>query len=349
MTAAPGATPRRITMADVARYAKVDSAVVSRVLSHDPNLSIRDETRARVLATVQALGYRPNAAARSLRTARSGTLGLFLPDFNNPVYAEIITGAEAAAAARGYVLVTGSSSAVGVTAQTYLDLLGQGRVDGLLLAGYMGTTHLQSSLHTLGLPYLFVNRRHRGSRRHVILDDERAAQIAVQHLVDLGHRRIGHLAGPRRADTARRRQAGYTAALRAAGLPYDGAMTVAADYTPAGGAQAMIDLLQRRPRPTAVLVANFAASIGALRAAQTLGVAVPDELSVVAIHDSALGDFLSPPLTAVKMPLQQMGERAVNSLLTEPAEAAVTEVVSGPIHLTIRQSTAPVARVRTSR
>jgi LacI family transcriptional regulator len=340
---------RRVTLADVGRHATVDTSVVSRVLNNDPALNIRDETRERVLASVRELGYVPNAAARSLRTARTGTLGLFLPDFVNPVYAEIITGAEAAAAAQGYVLVTGSSSAAGVTPQTYLDLLGQGRVDGLLLAGEALSAKIQDSLVAFGLPYLLLNRRVRGSRRFVILDDQQAAGLAVEHLVHLGHTRIAHLAGPSGADTARRRRAGYMSALKAAGLRPDPDLVVAADYTPQGGVLAMTALLQRSERPSAVLVSNFAAAIGALSAARACGVRVPDEVSVVTIHDSPLAGFLVPTLTAVRMPLDDLGRRAVDLLLSRPFDEPVEEVVSGPIDLIIRQSTAPAPTSRSPR
>jgi LacI family transcriptional regulator len=337
---------RRVTLTDVARHATVDTSVVSRVINNDPILNIRDETRERVLASIKELGYVPNAVARSLRTARTGTLGLFLPDFVNPVYAEIISGAEAAAAERGYVLVTGSSTANGVTPQTYLDLLGQGRVDGLLLAGEAPSAGVQDALSAIGLPYLLLNRRVRGSRRFVVLDDALAARLAVQHLVGLGHTRIGHLAGPSGADTARRRRVGYLAAVKAAGLTADPELIVAADYTPAGGATAMAALLARKRPPTAVLISNFAAAIGALSAALQAGVNVPAEVSVVTIHDSSLAGYLTPPLTAVRMPLAELGRRAVDILLTRSAGDSVEEVISGPIELIVRGSTAKPTAAR---
>ncbi len=339
---------RRVTVTDVARHAAVDRSVVSRVLTNDPRLKVREETRQRVLSAVRELGYIPNAMARSLRTSHTGTLALFLPDFANPVYAEIITGAEAAAAARGYVLMTGSSSTAGGTAEAYLKLLGQGRVDGLLLAGEALSADAQRALSVAGIPHLLLNRRMRGSHRYVTLDDERAAGMAVEHLVELGHERIAHLAGPSGADTARRRKAGYLAAMKAAGFPPDSSLVVAADYTPVGGAEGMVTLLRADPPPTAVLAANFVAAIGALSAAWSAGVSVPDELSIVTIHDSPLAGFTVPALTAVRMPLQALGARGVELLLTSPPDAEVTEILSGPIELVVRSSTAAPAG-RTSR
>jgi len=328
-------------LADVAVAAGVDVSAVSRILNNDPVLSVRPETRERVLAIARDLGYRPNAAARSLRTARAGTLGLFLPDFNNPVYAQVITGAEAAASERGSVLVTASSNVVGRDASTYVDLLGSGRVDGLLLAGDALGASTQQTLDSLGLPYLWVNRRVSGARRWVILDDGGAARMAVEHLAGLGHTRIAHLAGPASADTSRRRREGYTAAMEAAGLAHEPELICSADYTPQGGAVALLTLMAAADPPTGIVVANVASAIGALSSARRHGVRVPRDLSIVAIHDSTLADFLDPPLTTIRMPLVELGRRAVEILLTAEPDAVVDEVLAGDIELVVRDSTAP--------
>jgi LacI family transcriptional regulator len=329
---------RRSTIADVAALAKVDRSVVSRLINNDPRLSIRDTTRQRVLAAIRMLDYRPNVAARSLRTARTQTLGLLIPDFANPVYAEIIQGAEQAAAEAGCVLVTGSERADAATLETYLELLGHGRVDALLLATGTMTPAQQADLLSRGLPWLLVNRTG-NTRRYVILDDEQAAAKAVGHLVSLGHTRIGHLAGPRGVETARRRRRGYSNALRDAGLQSDPGLIVPADYTPDGGAKAMTQLLQSDTPPTAVFVANVASAIGALHAAHELSVAIPERVSVIAVHDLALAAHLVPPLTTVQMPLTRLGGRAIELLLGVEAEAEVREVVREPIELVIREST----------
>ncbi|MGI5160605.1 LacI family DNA-binding transcriptional regulator [Microbispora sp. CA-102843] len=327
----------RVTLADVAALAKVDRAVVSRVVNNDPALSIRPETRERVLAAVAQLGYRPNAAARSLRTARAHMFGLFLPDFANPVYAEIIKGAEAAAAGLGCVLVTGSSTGAGLGG--YMDLLGQGRIDGLLLAGAEGESELLAQLDRMVVPWIMLNRRSPAVKRYVILDDERAARLAVEHLVGLGHRRIAHLAGPEGADTALRRSAGWRAAMRDSGLP-DGPI-VAADYTPAGGAAAMAALLAAPEPPTAVFVANVASAIGAMESVREAGLDIPRDVSMVAVHDLDLASYLAPPLTTVRMPLAELGRRGVELLGSLKPDDSVAEVLDGPIELIARRSTAP--------
>jgi LacI family transcriptional regulator len=331
---------RRSTISDVAALAKVDPSVVSRLLNNDARLSIRDSTRQRVLDAVEMLGYRPNVAARSLRTAKTRTLALLIPDFANPVYAEIIKGAERAAARGGCVLVTGSVGEEGTT-QTYLDLLGHGRVDGLLLATGTLSAEVEAQLERLGLPWLLINQIGRSAQRYVVVDDERAAATAVSHLVELGHERIAHLAGPRGTDTARRRRRGYVEAMRRHGIEPDPNLVVAAGYSPEHGATMMEKLLSQDSPPTAVFVANLASAIGALHTAHRMGVRVPAELSLIAVHDLPLAAHLVPPLTTVRMPLTRLGERAVEILLESETQQQVHEVVREPIELVIRESTAP--------
>ena len=241
--------------------------------------------------------------------------GLFIPDFANPVYAEIIKGAEMAAGNLGYALMTASSAGVRLGRDHYIDLLAQGRVDGMLFAGDESGHDLEQ-FRALRLPWVLVNRRIEGSRRYVILDDERGSQLAVEHLIALGHRRIAHIAGPETADTARRRRAGYASAMTSASLPVDPRLIVHADYTPTGGTAAMSTLLAQAERPTAVLVANVASAVGALRAAYALGLSVPADVSVIAIHDMPLASHLVPALTTVRMPLSELGCRAIELLAT---------------------------------
>ena len=338
---APGpAVPGKVTLSDVALLAGVDRSVVSRVINDDPKLSIRPATRQRVLETIDKLGYRPNAAARSLRTARSYMLGLFIPDFANPVYAEIIKGAETEAGKLGYALMTASSEGVRQGVDHYVDLFGQGRVDGLLFAGEESGRELEQ-LRSLRLPWVLVNRRVPGSDRYVVLDDEHGSKLAVDHLVALGHRRIAHVAGPETADTARRRRTGYTAAMTSAGLTADPRLIVHADYTPAGGHAAMRELLAADDRPTAVFVANVASAVGVLHALHAAGVSVPGDISVIAVHDMALAGHLVPALTTVRMPLGELGARAVRLIATRGPLDTITEVVMEPVEIVVRESTAP--------
>jgi LacI family transcriptional regulator len=331
----------KVTLADVATRAQVDRSVVSRVLNEDPRLNIRPETRARVLAAIDELSYRPNAIARSLRTQRAGALGLLIPDFANPIYAAVIAGAEFAAARRGLALLIGSLEGAGPRAHEYLELLDEGRVDGVLLVGADPTGDLVSRLEAIGLPWMLVVRRVAGAHRYVILDDERAAAVAVAHLVECGHERIAHIAGEGASDTGARRRAGYLRAAEQAGVAVRPRDIAEGDYTYEGGARAMAQLLAAPDPPTAVLAANLASAIGALAAIREAGFAVPEEVSVVAIHDLPLAAYVQPPLTTVRMPVRELGERAIELLLTTAPDEPVEEVVTGEIELVVRGSTAP--------
>ncbi|MGH2698844.1 MAG: LacI family DNA-binding transcriptional regulator [Actinomycetota bacterium] len=338
--------PRKPTLADVAARASVDRSVVSRVLTGDSRLNIRASTRARVLQAVADLHYRPNAIARSLRQGRTGVLGLLIPDFANPVYAEIIKGAESAAGDLGVVLLTASACDDGFGARRYAELVTQGRLDGLVLAGASETEEIAASLARDGVPWLMLNRRPNRTRRSIILDDERAALLAVNHLLELGHSRIAHIGGPPEADSAIRRRAGYEKALRDARVEVDASLIRAADHGEEAGAKAMKRLLGSRARPTAMFAANVAQAIGALQAARRAGVEIPGDLSIVATHDFRPAAFLDPPLTTVKMPLEQLGRRAVELLANSLPDEDIDEVVGTPMELVLRESTGPPSRLR---
>jgi DNA-binding LacI/PurR family transcriptional regulator len=341
MTAA-GAPRRRVTLSDVASAAGVDKSVVSRVINHDDRLVIKEETRNRVLEAIADLRYHPNAAARSLRTAKSGTLGLLIPDFGNFIYAEIIRGAEQEATTRGALLLTGTADED--QPGRYVDLLASGRVEGLMLASDRLSAETVAALVATGQPIVSVNQQLPGVPYAVLADDERASRLAVEHLLDLGHRRIAHIRGPMSSNTAGRRLAGYQAALREAGVKVAAGMVVESDYTSAGGRLAMTKLLSRRSRPTAVLVANVAAALGALSAARSVDVRVPEDVSVIAIHDHPLAGDIAPSLTTVRMPLAEMGRAGVRALLGDEAKDGELVMVSDSTELIVRESTASVSR-----
>lgn len=336
-----GAGGKRSTLLDVAHLAGVDPSLVSRLLNADPRLKIRVETRERVMRAIQMLDYKPNQAARSLRTAKTRALGMFIPDFANPAYAEIIRGAERAAAQKGTALVTGSMSASDVLQGSYLDLFGHGRIDGLLIATD-GLVSGENELERIGIPWLFTNRTGSDQRRYVILDDDRAMQIAVDHLAGLGHQRIGLVSGPSENYSARRRERAFFEATRDRGVIVPAGAVARGDFASQGGAEAMEQILRLDARPSAVIASNVSSAVGALFAANRAGVAVPSQLSVIAIHDLPLAANLVPPLTTVRMPLEGLGQRAVELLLSRDAGEDIREVVQDPTELIVRESTAPL-------
>lgn len=326
---------KRTTISDVAARAGVDRAVVSKVLNDHPGLRVRPQTRERVHRAARELDYRPSALARSLRTSKTGAIGFVIPTFANLIWAPILDAAEAAADARGQTLLAGIAADDGAAVSRFLGLAQSGAVDGLLIA-----SRISGELEGPGqVPVLYVNRRSPTGTRHVMLDDAAGARLATQHLIELGHQRIAHLMGPQDTHSGIARRQGFDAALTQAGLAPAG--YAESRYTVTTGAQAMGRLLESGPRPTAVMCANVAAATGALAAARSAGVIVPEDLSVIAIHDIELADSLGPPLTTVRMPLEQLAQRAVDLLLDTAADAPVAEMIPGPMTLIQRASTAP--------
>jgi LacI family transcriptional regulator len=336
----PAGRPARL--ADVADAAGVGTSIVSRVLNGDPSVSIRPQTRDRILAAARELSYRPNAFARGLKLARTMTIGLVIPNLAHPVNAEIIRGAERRAAAAGYVVLLADSEEFLQAGEAFERMLRERRVDGLLIASASTHEGVVRELARESLPFVLVNRRVPRVGPSVTVDDARGMLIAVEHLTGLGHRRIAHIAGPRDADTARRRLAGFRSAMRGARLRVPSSFLPEASYDEEGGFRAMESLLAQRPRPTAVVIWSLAAAVGALASARQQGLALPGELSVLGFHDAPIASYLDPPLTTVRMPLREMAERGVDCLLDmidgKPAESVV--VATAPV-LVERASVAP--------
>jgi LacI family transcriptional regulator len=335
------ATGRVARLADVAEAAGVGTSIASRVLNGDPTVSIRPETRERIVLAAGRLNYRPNAFARGLKLARTMTLGMVIPNLAYPVNAEIIRGAERQAAAAGYVMLLADAEEFLQTGEAYRRLLRERRVDGLLIASASMSEGFLEELASQPLPFVLVNRRVPHVGPSVSVDDARGMRLAVEHLVALGHRRIGHIAGPADADTARRRLTGFREGLRAARVRYSPELVVEASFDEEGGFRAMERLLGVEPPPTAVTIWSLAAAVGAL-AATGPGVAVPAALSIVAFHDAPIAAYLDPPLTTVRMPLGEMAQRSVDMLLKLIAGQRVgsTVVRTAPV-LVERASTAP--------
>ena len=208
-------TPTRLV--DVAREAGVHVSTVSRVLNDRDEAAVRPETRERILATAHRLRYRPNALARGLKTATTTTFGLLVPTLRNPVYASIVRGAVTEAWRLGYVVLVAEDDGT-VTEQAWERLVEEGRIDGILVASVAPGRPVLQLLADSHVPYVFVNRRQPGSGRNVFMREEDAGRIAASHLLDLGHTRLAHIAGPLALDTAQRRAAGFSEVVVAAGL-----------------------------------------------------------------------------------------------------------------------------------
>jgi DNA-binding LacI/PurR family transcriptional regulator len=330
---------RPARLIDVARAADVHVSTASRVINGTGTLVIRPETRARILATAERLRYRPNAIARGLKTASAGAIGLLVPSLRNPVLSEITRGAFDRAYERGYVVLLAEDSANSKALAAYDRLVGEGRIDGILVASARPRSPLLQQFAADAVPCVFVNRRQPGSGRNVSMREEDAGAMAAEHLLSLGHRRLGHVAGPADLDTARRRRAGFAAAAIKAAAEV---VVEAAPFEERGGYEAMRRLAEREPRPTGVFVSNINQAVGAMAGARAAGLEVPLEVSMVGYDDDPVGEYLAAPLTVVAMPLYELGAAAVDSLIDQLEGARPHDIVldTAP-RLVVRASTAP--------
>ena len=303
---------RRATLRDVAALARVDASLVSRIINDDPKASAAPQTRQRIIDAVRELDYRPNVAARGLRMARTWTMGVLVPSVTNPMYADVIAGADARAQELGYGIVF-RTHVEGAREEHFTRLLQQGRVDGLLIAsGLLRDAFMRRIASGEDGPVVLVNRRINGLKASVVVDDEAGAALATQHLIDNGHQHLVGLFGPPAIDTSRRRRKGYSKALRAASLDLVAVDMPGWDFR--NGYEGTHQIFDAHPQTTAVFVSTMVMAVGAIRALAERGLSVPDDVSLVALHDSDLANFLNPPLTTVSLPVLEMGAVAVDLL-----------------------------------
>lgn len=335
------------TMSDVARHAGVDVSTVSRALTSRTAGMLRSETVERVLRAAEELGYHPNVLARSLRTQRSHTVGMVIPDLMNPFFPPVVRGVEEALDDAEYTLIIANTDNLAAREERSLQSLVGRQVDGLVIA----TSHIDNGtpdVHSVGvLPLVLVNRR--GSDPgvpSVSPDDVRGIELIVAHLTGLGHRRIGHVAGPQDTSTGRTRAEAFAAALRPAGAFRDDLVEATAIFAIDEGRAACNQLLDRHPDLTAIVAANDLLAIGCLRAMRERDIRVPDDVSLVGFNDMPLVDLIDPPLTTVRVPQHEMGRQAGLILLELIAGAQLageaTAVELAP-ELVVRGSTRPPA------
>lgn len=330
-------------LSDVAARAGVSISAVSRVLSNAPSTRVSNETRERIHEAARDLDYRPNFAGRALKFARTNVIALIVPDLTNAVFTELMRGVEEEAIERGYMVLLARAESMQPGGESIARLIGEGRVDGVLIQ--VGDTVRPADLQNLleaKVPAVLINSVHHGHVGSVGLQDDLAARLAVDHLVSLGHRRIGLINGLPQTDTAQRRAMGFAAAMSDAGLPVPPGYVSSLGYEPRAGREALRGMAGLPERPTAILVANVNAALGVLQEARTLQISVPEDLSIVAIHDAWTAENTWPPLTTVRMPLYQLGRQAMTAIYERLNEQRVVDrVVTDPApEVILRESTA---------
>jgi LacI family transcriptional regulator len=310
------------TLKQIAEAMGVHLSTVSRALNPGTRHLVADAVAARVLAEAERLRYRPDPAAASLRTGRSRLVGALVPGIANPVFAPILAGAEAVLAARGYALLVADPGDDPARQADLAEGMAARRVDGLLLATAAAENDpVVTRCLSRGLPVVLINRAEvpaDGAQPRVsavVTDDAAGMRLAVEHLAGLGHRRIGHLAGPPALSTGLLRRRGFENAMAGRGLDAAGAVAAAEGYSRPAGAAAARQLLERRPDLTALACANDLLALGAYDALAGAGRRVPADVSVVGHNDMPLVDMVAPPLTTVRIGHAAMGREAALLLL----------------------------------
>jgi DNA-binding LacI/PurR family transcriptional regulator len=333
--------PRQANIYDVARLAKVSHQTVSRVLNNNP--SIRPETKTRVLKAMETLGYRPSLAARALASSKTHMLGILSSDTDFTGPAAMVHYMEAAARAQGYFVVT-----VGIDANDEASV--QEGIDHLMKLGIEGVALVTPQLRAVeivrasvsGIPVVTLDSMYRMDELAISVDNFAGGVTATQHLIDLGHRNILHVSGPRGWFESTTRAAGYTATMLNANLTpqvVDGDWELSTGYRI--GQELDIDTRQI----TALFIANDRMSIGFLHAMRERGIEVPERLSVIGFDDLEETAYTSPPLTTLRQDFKELGNRAMNLLLEEIAGKATKKMDRLIPDLVLRASTAPVPKL----
>jgi len=333
-----------VTIRDVARAAGVHVSTVSRALDQRRPGGVSADVVAAIEATARRLGYRPNRAASALRTGRTHSIGVLVPDITNPVFPPILQGIEAHAAARGcFVLV--ANVAASALAQPVLERMLAQQVDGVVLAIASRDDPLIDFIVGSGLNAVMVNRADDSGRvPSVVSDDRLAMKLVVDHLLDSGCKRIAHLAGPQNLPTGVGRRAGFEQAMRdrratAAGI-------VACDaYSRDAGHRAMTRLLSTsKRRPDAVACCNDLVALGVYDALAEAGLRIPHDMAVTGHNDMQLVDLIHPPLTTIRPPHRELGWRAAQLLFErlDGQQLSPATVVLRP-ELVLRGSTRAIA------
>lgn len=304
------------TIQDVARFANVSTATVSRALSSPERVS--EQTRARISEAVRVTGYTPNQSARSLRQKTARTILVALPDIGNPFFSVILDAVEREAAARGYGVLVANRFSGGDSGVRMRDYFMSNRVDGLLL--FDGSVDLEQLMMLTGeptpFPLIVVCEEIPNAPFHTVkTDNSYAAEQATRHLIELGHRRIGHIRGPDGNVLTGEREAGFRRAMQAAGLEVRPEWMLPGAFDMDSGVVAAQHFVRLESRPTAIFAANDESAIGFISGLRQQGLDCPGDVSVVGFDDLALAAHVWPPLTTMRQPRAALGRIAAGALI----------------------------------
>lgn len=338
------AQPRtKMNLRRLAEELGVHPSTVSRALDPAKRHLVADDVAERVNSAAQRLGYRRNPVAAGLRTNRSTLVGVLVPDITNPVFSPIISGIAEIVGAEGYSTIIADTGSDVRRQMALVDELVARRVDGLVLAMVSRDDPVLEHCLAEDVPVVLVNRTDDSDRvSSVVSDDMAGMRLAVQHLADLGHQRIGHIAGPATLSTGYLRRVGFEMAMARHKLTIPpGAIVEAQAYERDEGERAATQLLRDYPAITAIAAANDLLALGAYKALAALGLRCPKSISVVGHNDMPLVDMVEPPLTTVRIGPREMGRDAARLLLERigGGHGPIRRMVLGPT-LVVRASTA---------
>ncbi|CAO3433369.1 LacI family DNA-binding transcriptional regulator [Azospirillum doebereinerae] len=334
---------QQVTIIDVARELGLAPSTVSNALRGKPEVA--PDTRARVLATCEAMNYVASPVARALRVRCSFTIGVLLPDISNPVFGDIIKGLDGVLAPAGFAtLLASTENGQGrllSAARTFI----QREVDALVMISQPVEGEGMDDLLDWDGPILVIHRRTpKAALDYVGMDNVGGGEAAVRHLAGLGHRRIAFIEGPRLSSSARERLAGYRKAVQELGLESDPALVCSGDYTLSSGFQAARRILAAERRPTAIVAANDLMACAVMDIAVHMGLQPPKDLSVIGFDDVFISSFPQIALTTVRQPAAEIGRAAGRRLLDRlSADATAPRDVVLPAELVVRASTGPAA------
>ncbi|SCG71809.1 LacI family DNA-binding transcriptional regulator [Micromonospora inositola] len=326
---------KRVTLRDVAKFTGVHVSTVSRVLRGDDE-RVSQETAARIVAAAKELGFHRDRWAASLRSGKTGVIGVLVPRITDIVLATVFEGIDAAASAAGYQAVVSSTwdddEARAVRIRRFI----AERVDGLIIADARRTDPALARLAAEQVPFILVSRASRGFPS-VTGRDRFGGRLAADHLIDIGCRRLAVVAGPGHASTSADRVAGFLAAAKTRGVEVDPRLVVPSTFDVPGGASAMARVLAAG-RPDGVFAVNDFAAIGAMGTLRDHGLRVGREVAVVGYNDIDVDAQLLVPLTSIRTPLGEMGSRALHGMLTLLASGNAESVRLTP-ELVVRSTT----------
>jgi len=304
---------RQPSIKDIARLAKVSHPTVSRALQNSPLVNAK--TAAKIRKIAEDAGYRASAVARGLVTRKTRTVGLVVTTVNDPFAGEIALGIEQAANEHGYSVFLANSNAEPERERRMVQAFAEQRVDGIVVtSSRVGASYLPL-LAELMVPIVLVNDQYPGEFMHsVMIENIEGSRAATEHLIALGHRRIAYVGDRSGYHSDTERLEGYKQALVQAGIAFVPELAVKGDSTPAAAIEAVNALLALRWPPTAICCYNDMTALGAMRAVQTRGLRVPDDVSITGFDDLFFASYLQPPLTTVRQPMRRMGEMAMENL-----------------------------------